>query len=165
MSDVLVVSSYLPGGTPYRSERFRVRRVVCDDVYDYSRGVAAVWGRGETLVVVEHDMECSDDLIAELVDCPEPLCSHAYELFWPSTHKPVPHYAHRTGPQPPAGGEWVSEGDEWADFTGIGFCKIAPEARVRPLVESSWQHVDMAVNKAVEGRFHLHWPPITHDHF
>jgi hypothetical protein len=118
--------------------------------------VRFLWGGTHTLINVEHDHECSDDLIQELLDCPEPLCSHAYTLFMPSTGG-LPHYAHRTGPKPPAGGEWIKQGDEWADFGGIGFCKITPQARVRPLAQSSWQVVDCAISKATDARWHVHW--------
>jgi len=121
-----------------------------------------VWGTDATIVNVEHDMECSDELIQQLLDCPHPLCTHAYKLYWPSTHQVRPHYAQRDGG--PNYGEWIKEGVEWCGFTGIGFCKITPEARVSALVESPWQTVDCDVTKATEGPWHVHWPEVEHYH-
>jgi len=177
---VIVVSSYLPSGgeKPYRSKRFRVVALPCgtghEDLYDYCRGLQAVWGSDFTIVNVEHDMECSDGLVQQLLDCPEPLCAHAYRL------RKNGHYAYRNGALPPSGGfedQWIGEGDEWATFGGIGFVKITPEARVRPLPDREWSTLDIEVTKACEGpevvpaaaysghRWHIHWPEIKHDSF
>lgn len=177
---VIVISSYLPseGEKPYRSKEFRVVALPCrtshDGLFDYSRGLQAVWGSDSTIVNVEHDMECSDGLIQNLLDCPHPLCAHAYLL-----RKSGP-YAYRNGPLPPAGGyedHWLKGGEEWATFGGIGLVKITPEARVRPLPEREWSTVDIVVTKACEGpevvpgghhlgrRWHIHWPAIKHASF
>lgn len=179
-ADVIVVSSYLPekGERPYRSKEFRVVALPCgtgyDSLFDYSRGLQAVWGSDFTIVNVEHDMECSDGLIQQLLDCPHPLCAHAYLL-----RKKGP-YAYRNGPLPPAGGyedHWLRPGDEWATFGGIGLVKITPGARVRPLPEREWSTVDIVVTKACEGaevvpgghhkgrRWHVHWPAIKHSSY
>lgn len=163
----MVVSSYVSGGVrgPYRSERYPVWRIPCAEPGDYHRGLQSVWEDGFTLCVVEHDMEVSDDLIASLLGCPEPFCTWAYALYFPSTSRPEPHYAQRVGLKPPAGGDWVSEGESWCHYTGIGFCKIAPEVRVRPLESCHWSHLDVSVAKACDGRVHIHWPEVEHDHW
>lgn len=161
MSEAIVLASFLPGEEHFKSERFDVVPVCCVDPLDYWRGVEAHWGSDDTLCVVEHDMEVNDELISELLDCPHPMCSWAYWLGIPSGG---PHWSHRTGLKPPCGGVWIQEGEEWADFGGIGFCKIAPEVRVRPLPESTWQFVDIAVFSAVDLRCHVHWPAVEHFH-
>lgn len=179
-AEVIVVSSYLPseGEKPYRSKEYRVVALPCgtghDDLFDYCHGLQAVWESDFTIVNVEHDMECSDGLIRRLLDCPHPLCAYAYLL-----RRSGP-YAYRNGPLPPAGGyedHWLKEGEEWATFGGIGFVKIAPEARVRPLPDREWSTLDIVVTKACEGpdvvsgasyrgrRWHVHWPAIKHESY
>jgi hypothetical protein len=157
----LVLASCLPGEDYVASERFAVVPIRCIDPLDYWRGVEVWWQSRRTIVNVEHDMECSDDLIQTLLDCPEPFCTWAYFLGKPSGG---PHWAHRTGRQPPCGGVWIEEGDEWADFGGIGFCKIEPSVRVRELGEQTWQFVDIAVFASVQRQVHVHWPAIEHRH-
>lgn len=162
MDDVLVVSSFVPGQSgPYRSERFEVAEVACEADYDYWRALAAAWDTPRTLVIVEHDMECSDDLIGQIVACKHRKCSWAYLLYWASTHQP-PHYAHRNGG--PAAGRWVSEGEEWATFGGIGLCKLTSETRVFGLTESHWSLLDTQVSACSVGNWHLHWPAVEHYH-
>jgi hypothetical protein len=109
-------------------------------------------------------MEVSDDLVAELLGCKHRFCSFKYQLYWPSTSKADPHYAQRTGLKPPAGGEWVGADASWCDYTGIGFCKIAPECRVGALAESHWSHLDTAISHACVGRVHLHGE-VAHYHW
>jgi hypothetical protein len=117
------------------------------------------WRTSHTLVNVEHDHDPSDELIQELLDCPEPMCVWAYMLH----HLPgPPHYAQRDGG--PGYGEWIRPGVEWCGFSGIGFCKITPGARVRPLGESPWQEVDCAVSRATDCKVHVHWPAVAHHH-
>jgi hypothetical protein len=157
----VVLASHLVGAPHFESERFEVVGIECAEPEDYWAGVAAWWESDRTIINVEHDMECSDELIEGLLDCPEPMCSWAYWLSIPSGG---PHWAHRTGLKPPCGGIWVETGDEWADYGGIGFCKITPEARVRPLPEQTWQFVDIAVAEATDLQWHLHWPTVEHFH-
>jgi hypothetical protein len=160
----VILASHLPGQPHFESRRFKVIPVECVGDFHYWQGWTDQWPSDQTIVNVEHDMECSDTLIQELLDCPEPLCTHAYTLYLPSVGAGPPHYAQRTGPKPPAGGEWLNGGEEWCDFTGIGFCKITPRARVAPLERVSWQTVDCSVALATEGRWHVHWPGVEHDH-
>jgi hypothetical protein len=62
-------------------------------------------------------------------------------------------------------GFWITEGIERAAYSGIGFCKIAPEARVRPLERDTWRGLEWQVNAATEGDWHVHWEPIEHHHY
>jgi hypothetical protein len=154
VNSALVLASHLVGADHFRSEHFEVIGIECVEALSYWKGVEAHWQSDRTLIVVEHDVEVSDELIQGLLDCPHPMCSWAYWLGIPSGG---PHWSHRTGLKPPCGGVWVETGDDWADFGGIGFCKIAPSVRVRPLEETDWTGVDCAVSRATEGRVHLHW--------
>jgi hypothetical protein len=156
MSEPVVLASHLPDEPIFESQRFEVVPICCEDPLDYHAGVARWWDSDRTIINVEHDHEVSDDLIQQLLDCDCALGTWAYWLGIPSGG---PHWAHRTGKQPPCGGVWIETGDEWADFGGIGFCKIEPSARVRPLPEQTWQFVDIAVFQAVDERVHVHWKP------
>jgi hypothetical protein len=104
-------------------------------------------------------MECSDGLIRGLLDCYAPFCTYAYRL-----HHIGGKWAQSVGPKPPAVGEWIAKGEEWCDYTGIGFCKVTAKARVRPLAESNWETVDIAIAKATDVRVHVHWPEVEHYH-
>jgi hypothetical protein len=150
----VILASHLVGQPHFRSERFEVVGIECVEPEDYWRGVEAHWASDETLCILEHDMEVSDDLIQTLLDCD---CAFGTWAYWLGIPSGGPHWAHRTGKKPPCGGVWIETGDEWADYGGIGFCKITPQARVRPLPEQSWQFVDIAVFQAVDERVHVHW--------
>lgn len=162
----MILLSHIPGEQPFSSEQHNITYVECVDDLDYSRAVQRGWALDEPLVIIEHDMEVSDELITRLLEHPAPLATYAYILHWVSTHRPAA-FAQRAGSFPAARkylGTPIGEGEQWCDFTGIGFCKIAPEARSRPLQESSWQHVDMAVNAAVDARWQVLWPEVEHFH-
>lgn len=154
MSSPVILASHLAGEPIFESQQFEVWPIECVAPEDYYDGVARWWDSDRTIILIEHDMEVSDDLIQTLLDCDCTFGSWAYWLGLPSGG---PHWAHRTGRKPPCGGAWIETGDEWADFGGIGFCKITPEARVRALPESTWQFVDIAVFQAVDERCHMHW--------
>lgn len=162
----MILLSHLPGEKPFSSGCFDLTHVECVDDLDYSRAVQAGWDSTEPLVVIEHDMEVSDDLIGRLLDEPVPLATYAYTLHWVSTHRAAA-FAQRTGSFP-AGrrylGQPIRDGAGFCDFSGLGFCKIDPTARVRPLEESSWQTVDMAVDAAIDARWTVLWPEIEHHH-
>lgn len=163
-----MLASHLPGETPFASAIHTGKNIVCVEPFDYWRGIFEEWDTDRTLIIVEHDMEVSDDLIARLLAEPHPLVSFAYPLYWVSTGKGEPQYAQRVGDFPPDRkylGTPVREGDAWADFTGIGLCKISPQARQHgPPRQASWQHVDMAVNAAISGRWRVLWPEVAHFH-
>jgi hypothetical protein len=130
-----------------------------NDDYDYWRGFERKWTADDVIVNVEHDMECSGRLLADLLACPHSLCTHAYLMHIPKTH-----FAHSTRADA-MDGFWIGEGEEWAAYSGIGFCKIAREARTRPLGRMTvWRGVELAVNNATTGPWHVHWPAIEHHH-
>jgi hypothetical protein len=162
----LILLSHLPDEKPFSSDRFDITYIECVQDSDYSRSAQAAWSVDEPLILIEHDMEVSDDLIQRLLDDLAPLVTHAYLLHWVSSGKPAA-YCQRVGDFPPGRrylGQPIEEGVTVADFTGLGFCKISPEARARPLEESSWQFVDTAVDAAVDGRWRVLWPEVEHHH-
>ena len=158
-----MLTSYLEGEPRFVSSVYETVNIEIRNDRSYWAGWSEWWDTDRTIVAVEHDVEISDELVDQIVSCKYPLATWAYQLYWPSVHGPS-HYAQRTGLLPPAGGDWVTEGVEWCDYTGIGFCKIAPECRLFPLEESHWSHLDGAVSKAVVGRWRILWPEVAHYH-
>jgi hypothetical protein len=146
--------------------------ILGEDPYGYWRALNDHWGHGRTIVNVEHDVEFSDRLVQELVDCPHPLCTYAYRV-----------YIQRRGYwiyAPTRDGKWIAEGDEWADTASLGFTKIAASEQGQPLDRLPWKWLEHAVCGAVAGTgsawdagclnrgrdraWHVHWPEIGHYH-
>ena len=170
---VLVVSSFLPGNKPLVSERFPVMGVECQAEFSYWAGLSSQWNSERTLINVEQDMEFSDELVAELADCPHPACAYPYQVY-PGALGRYIYCATRTEPTidsltgKPSDPVWISPGDEWAVWSSIGFCKLAAEVRVKPLDKLFWQWLEHGVNRVVgkyaEVQWHIHWPEIRHHH-
>ena len=170
--DVVITSSFLTGEEPVRSERFHVQGIECHNPgeFDYCHGLQEVWMTDKTMVNIEHDMEFSDDLVSGLVDCPEPLCAYAYQVYPTKLQRYI--YC-ATTVKPDGTVSWMNKGEEWALWSSIGFCKIDPIARVKPLDRLFWQWIEHSINRSV-GKYmnaggagldwHIHWPEIQHHH-
>lgn len=109
-------------------------------------------------------MQVSESLILGLLACPHPLCTHAYGM-----HLPIESYAHGWVADESRGSgmgvEWIAHGEEWANWSGIGFCKVAPGVRTGThLARNEWPGVETSVNNAITGLWHVHWPAINHYH-
>jgi hypothetical protein len=149
----------MPEDPPLESA-YSVHDVVCDDLWGYWAGLDSVWSDDRTLINIEHDMETSDELVQELLSCPHDLCAYPYRVRpfgWPGGTWSASY-----------GSLWVSEGNPWAMFTSIGFCKIAPGVRAGTTLDRMpWNKVETSVHTAVaqcRRIWHLHWPAITHYH-
>lgn len=154
MKGVLVVASHLDGETPFTSTRYPTATIRCVTDFDYWDGLTAAWDT-PVLVNIERDMEVTDDLITQLVDCPHPLCAYPY-LVCPGA---TPVYAHR------ADGLIGTPDIEWADWAAPGFCKISAPGRAgRLLPRHPWWGVEESINASIKTRWHLHWPAIAHFH-
>jgi hypothetical protein len=147
------------------------------DAFGYWAALSELWERPVTVVNVEWDMEYSDQLARQLNDCPHPVCTHAYRVYpGASTRLPEPVWAHQVstvGLSPPIpsivnwcarGCRWLADGDEWADFGGIGFLKVTPEGRSGSLRRDTWRGVEMSVAASLTSRIHVHWPGVKHYH-
>ena len=164
---VVVLSTYTPGGAPKTSGAWPVESVECGGELSYWAGFSRLWDSDQTIVNVERDMQFDDALVAELVDCPHPLCAYPYRVYPTAKGKFI-----YCGTATPPGGEgdpvWLSPGDEWAVWHSIGFCKITPQARVKPLDAMFWQWLEHSINRVVcraAGlQWHVHWPEIRHYH-
>jgi hypothetical protein len=146
-----------------------VAAVCCQADFDYWQAFADRWDDQELVLVgVEHDMDASDKHIAALLACPEPLCSWAYCVHWASTGLPYDVIAAGMGARDPETNpdpEHLQGGEEWAAWSAIGLCKIAPEARIAPLRREPWQRLELAVHDAVKRPWHMHGPPVDHWHW
>lgn len=156
----LVIASHLPGEGHFHSERFEVIGWECVGDFGYWEGLAAVWESDRPLVLVEHDIDVSDEHIAALLECPHPLCSWAYRCHWISGGLMFDLFA--VGSRR---GSHFHGGEEWADWSAIGLVKLTAEARTGPLRREPWGRVELAVEAAVMRPWHVHWPEVQHHHW
>lgn len=169
MHEPVIVCSHLPGEGHLHSKRFRVVPVLCADEFDYWRGLAEHWDTDATIVNAEHDIEWSDEHVAALLDCPEPLCTWAYRCNWISTGIASGVIAAGAGArdvatQPDA--YYLQGGEEWAQWSAIGLVKIESKARRGPLEREPWNRLELAVEAAVRSPWHVHWTPeLKHHHW
>src|SRR5690242_16929872 len=52
---------------------------VSGDKHAYRRTLAQWWTRGETFMVLEHDVVCRPDVVEQFESCPEPWCLFSYD--------------------------------------------------------------------------------------
>lgn len=147
-----------------------MRAAGCADDFDYWRLLASAWDSDATLVNVEHDVEATDEHIAALLDCPNPLCSWAYRCNWISTGLEGGVIAAGMGARvadsfTPPNAYYLQGGEEWAAWSAIGLVKISPEARTGPLRREPWSRLELAVHDAVAGPWCVHWPEVPHWHW
>lgn len=90
-----------------------VMHCLCDDPYAYERYLLSVWG--QDLIIVEHDIVPTVEMLISLAECPHPLCVQAYK-------------GNKQFVQMKDTGEaWepITEGDEWCDIAGLGLVRIS----------------------------------------
>jgi hypothetical protein len=218
--DAVIYSTYLTGEEPVRSSQYLVAGQECTTEFSYCDGLSELWYSDKTIINHEHDMEFSDELVAGLVDCPNPLCAYAYQVFPTKLQRYIycatrgltleeeleplrqeiefrlddqfPNQDHQAlsldlaklaqkqnHPETPEDWKgvrnckWIEQGDEWANWSSIGFCKIGKEARIKPLDRMFWQYLEHAINRVVaQGPYgygaglvwHIHWPEVVHFH-
>lgn len=169
--DAVIVSSHLPGEGPVHSERYRVLGVECAGDFSYWAGLNQAWCGPGPVVNVEHDMGYSDELVAELLECPRPACAFAYQVF-PTALQRFIYCATTTttGEATRANGipcRWIEEGEDMAVWSSIGFCKVAQPVRIKPLDKMFWQWLEHCVNRVIafaDVTWHIHWPAVVHNH-
>jgi hypothetical protein len=135
-----------------------VADVVCDDSFGYWAGLDSIWGKGRTIVNLEHDVEFSDDLVAELLSCPRDLCAYPYTVR-PASWPGLAYGALFSG--------WLTTEVPFAHFSAIGFAKISASVQTSPLAKRPWQRLEDSIHEAVarnQRLWHLHWPAIGHRH-
>ena len=118
-----------------------------------------------TIVHMDNDCEVHEHHIADLLDCPHPLCTWQFHLHWASGCYPS---------------KLIQEDDGtgFSDYSPMGLVKIRAEARILWQMPHHWRDTEMAMCACVTGRWHLHGPdhrgangqhepqsPLTHHHW
>jgi len=159
--NAVVVCSHLLDEGHFRSDRWPTAPVLCreHEPLDYWAGLNRLWRSDVTIINVEHDIEASDEHIQALLDCPHPLCSHAYRCNWISSGIPggviAAGLGERDSEYNPNPG-YLQGGEEWAAWSAIGLVKVTAVARVGPLRPEPWQRLELAVYDAVTTPWHMH---------
>lgn len=105
------------------------------------------------------------------------VCVQAYYL-WHAAYKPdihaknryIPAIAHRVVEEEPNKHRWAIEGEEWADYYGLGLTRFSREFMLQhPPAWSSggWQDLDSRISKWTFGlgiKAHIHYPICKHNH-
>ena len=141
----------------------------CDDWGDYTRWLATLWGQGQQLLVLEHDLVPTPWALAGLLGCRAPICAQAYRAYPPTTGRVAPVYAHCQfdghSMLP------VEEGQEYADDFALGFTMLRRPFQGQTAVQrwgaSTWQNLSVVLSqeaRRVGMRAHLHWPAVEHLH-
>lgn len=187
-----------------------------DGLSDYERLVLALWGLDD-LVVLEHDIVPTLDMLIRLEPNPYPVCAQAYPLFldgdmlqnvdkvysmmqqlsekdrkkieeigiitqayylWHAAYKPdihaknryIPTLAHRIVEEEPNKHRWILDGEQWADYYGLGLTRFSKEFQqaVPPNWERGpWDNLDSRMSKYTHSlgiRAHVHYPVAKHNH-
>lgn len=162
---VVVVAGRTAEWSGFSSDRFDVRSRLLLNAHDYHRFLVSFWWERRVVVNVEQDMEFSDRLVQDLLDCPHPLCTHAYPIYFKSQKRWV--YS------PTRGGMPIRWREPWADRASLGFCKMVQEARPRLPAPATWKFLEHSVCDVVGERnwqlrrpalWHVHWPEVGHFH-
>lgn len=137
----------------------------------YARGLAAVWHRPNSIIIIEHDMVPTQAMIDELADCPNQLCIQAYWISPVETHGQVP--IHNVGVRNPVY-DYIQHGSDgnfpaYADWAGPGLAKLGLEFRQNwidfpPVI---WSSVEKTLNvraRAVHRQWHVHRPAVEYTH-
>lgn len=162
--------------------------------FAYAKGMSTVWGQGNPLLILEHDVIPAPGQLQELANCPHHVCTIPYPLHM-CRHRaiadrttkiissfvcvdhaiPVPSY--RVLHTPAAGGfAFGPEHADYADLTSLGATKFSNFAQrlTWPVPRVTWSLLDDAISRFLYScrpkapsndlRIHLHWPAARHNH-
>lgn len=152
---------------------------------DYPNAIKENWGKGEDLIIVEQDIVPTPKHIKDLMSCKCRLCSfpylvkadqpNSYSIFDFASHSKPDNwmtfdgarYIDRVG---------VKEHPDYCGLSGFGLTKIG--ARAQELLNfpklyklNRWDIIDSWLSlryyeKIKRNRiFHVHYPPVKHNHF
>lgn len=152
----------------YQSEMYETKGIL-----DYPRFIEKYWRKAE-IIIVEHDIMASKEMIDDLMFCKETNCTYPYILDYKNPVLSVFKLTYNTVAKGYAPSSY-SKGDfpEYADFSGIGLCKIgvktqyAFEWRYEDKYKD-WGYVDQYISfKMADNnlRWHCHYPLVEHLHF
>lgn len=121
----------------------------------YWRLLCDLWGRRESFLLIEHDMELHEGVIPDLAECPAPIC-----LF------PYP------GPTPSKGWSQSNPEDSLL-YRSLGCTRFsAAVMAAQPnfmldLTEHRWQFLDTVIIPGLmelDYVTHVHWPAVLQHH-
>ena len=187
-----------------------------DGLSDYERSILELWGTDD-LVVLEHDLVPTLDMLIGLEPDEHDICAQAYNLYldgdqlaavdqaytmmqqldergkeiaeahglcaqayylWHAAYKPdihaanryLPTIAHRVVVEEPNKHRWAHEGEEWADYYGLGLTRFSKAfmRSVKPDWERGpWDNLDTRMSKYTHNlgiKAHIHGPNCVHNH-
>lgn len=136
---------------------------------DYGHALAAVWGRGWDVLVVEQDVVVDLDQVHRLMTCRGPVCAQAYPLHPSTTRLPESVWSPKAWQGHAY--SWVPSGTEWADTFGLGCTLIRQELQqlvpAHEWQDQPWWMLDTVISDLAHRRqlpAHVHWPSIRHLH-
>jgi hypothetical protein len=123
------------------------------DDFAYWDEIAARWGRGEDLMIVEHDVEVHDQVLPQFRECSGVWCSFPYEIL--------------------AAGHWLESGTGCVRFTAavqdlVSAAEIAAVSASCGRCQGQpgcWAHIDVRIALAMAAhdvQVHAHAPPVSH---
>ncbi len=187
-----------------------------DGLSDYERSIVELWGE-EDLVILEHDLVPTLDMMIALEPDTHLICAQAYNLYldgdklstidlayhmmqqmddenrkkaedhgicvqayylWHAAYKPdihaknryIPAIAHRVVEEEPNKHRWAIEGEEWADYYGLGLTRFSKEFMKNHPPDwecGGWQDLDTRISKWTHSlgiKAHIHYPICKHNH-
>jgi len=173
---VIVLHLFVPGGpkkvrqsaTWSRLELLRRhgRHVVVDwptnDDHDNAAALNFFWNRGESLCVLEQDVEPTLEQLVDLERCTQAdVCNLATRC---GGHGVVDAYDFRIRDQ--GGVRWGREGELVADLFPLGCTIFRPAAmqRLSRVPDVGWSELDTVLATQLGTRAHVHWPAAEHHH-
>lgn len=176
----MVLSVFVPPLKAYQSTIYPVVGVPHIDNSSYYEAIRSFWNRtGTPFINIEHDVEASDDRIADLLGCRHPNCTWAYRFsrthHIEQDHGQVKHVGQMVQPDGPlyAQSNWYTDerGQHFGAVkgpteitsvhSGLGFCKITPIPA--PIHPCHWAMVETEINHHIQ-EWHIHWPEVHHWH-
>lgn len=197
-------------------ERYLGSEIGKDGLSDYERSILELWGEDD-LVILEHDLVPTLDMLIGLEPDNHSICAQAYNLYldgdmlatldklyelvdrldpdgiktvqehgicvqayylYHAAYKPdihaenryIPAIAHRVVLEEPNKHRWVNEGEEWADYYGLGltrFSKAFMQAYKPEWEKGPWDNLDTRISNWTHKlgiKAHVHYPICTHNH-
>jgi hypothetical protein len=147
--------------------RFNCLRLpTTDQRHEYVRVLRENWLR-EELVIIEHDVVPTIDMVNWLIKCDHSICAQAFYLYPKSTNLKEPVIAHRDASE-----RWIKQGVAYAPYWSLGATKItllaqkvADLTRLDELPRGKWLDGWLSEKCAAAGLFaHIHYPVAKHNH-
>lgn len=146
------------------TDRYEVVHWPCDNFLRYHDLIRRYWESDADLILIEQDVVPTIDQLAELLACPEPVCTVPYWIGPASSGQLGALISIHDGAARP-----YDETVMRAPHSALGCVKLAASWRASVAVpaRSLWYAVENAINVRVQasvGTWHCHWPICAHYH-